>query len=158
MVINLFSWIIWAKLDPSTLSSGKILGLRTLDYPGTVLGFRTAQSSTGKTLIVMFARVVTRPPRFCSVTPLLKSLHWFPVQFKICTLTYKVIHKCQPVYIHNLLKPLNKTRNLRSSNHDQLVVPRVSRHARSTKWNGKRTLITGLIRICSAPELGTPRI
>ena len=76
------------------------------------------------------ARVVTRSPRFCSVTPLLKSLHWLPVQFrikhKICTLSYKVIHSCQPVYLHNLLKPLNITRNLRSSDDDQLVVPRVS--------------------------------
>ena len=76
------------------------------------------------------ARVVTRSPRFCCVTPLLKSLHWFPVQFrikyKICTLTYKVIHSCQPVYLHNLLKPLNRTRNFRSSDDDQLVVSRVS--------------------------------
>ena len=78
------------------------------------------------------ARVVTLSPRFRSVTPLLKSLHWLPVQFtikhKICTITYKVIHSCQPVglYLHNLLKPLNKTRNLRSSDDDQLVVPRVS--------------------------------
>ena len=78
------------------------------------------------------ARVVTRSPRFCSVTPLLKSLHWFPVQFrikyKICTLTFKVIHRptCQPVYLHNLLKPSNRTRYLRSSDDDQLVVPRVS--------------------------------
>ena len=41
--------------------------------------------------------------------------YWLPVQFrikhKICTLTYKVIHSCQPVYLHNLLKPLNRTRN-----------------------------------------------
>ena len=76
------------------------------------------------------ARVVTRSPRFCSVTPLVKSLHWLPVQFrikhKICTLTYKVIHSCQPVYLHNLLKPLNRSRNLRSSDDDQLVFPRVS--------------------------------
>ena len=75
-------------------------------------------------------RVVTRSPRFCSVTPLLKSLHWLPVQFgikyKICTLTYKVIHSCQAVYLHNLLKPLNRTCNLRSSGDDQLVAPRVS--------------------------------
>ena len=74
------------------------------------------------------ARVVTLSPRFRGVTPLLKSLHWLPVQFtikhKICT----IIHSCQPVglYLHNLLKPLNKTRNLRSSDDDQLVVPRVS--------------------------------
>ena len=76
------------------------------------------------------ARLVTRSPRFCSVTPLLKSLHWrhaqFRIKYKICTLTYKVRHKCQPVYLHNLLKPLNRTRNLRSSDHDQQVVPRVS--------------------------------
>ena len=32
----------------------------------------------------------------------------------------------QGIYLHNLLKPLNKTRNLRSSDDDQLVVPRVS--------------------------------
>ena len=71
------------------------------------------------------ARVVTRSPRFCSVTPLLKSLDWLPVQFrikhKICTLTYKVIHSCQPLH-----KPLHRTRNLRSSYDDQLVVPRMS--------------------------------
>ena len=30
------------------------------------------------------------------------------------------------MYLHNLLKPLNKTLNLRSSHDDQLVVPRVS--------------------------------
>ena len=38
----------------------------------------------------------------------------------------KVIHSCQPAYLHNLLKPLNRTRNLRSSYDDQLVVPRVT--------------------------------
>ena len=42
---------------------------------------------------------------------------------RIALLTYKVIQSCQPVY---LLKPLNRTRNLRSSDDDQLVVPRVS--------------------------------
>ena len=76
------------------------------------------------------ARVVTHSRQFSSVRPLLKSLHWLPVQFrikhKICTLTYKVIHSYQPVYLHNLLKPSNRTRNLRSSDDDQLVVPRVS--------------------------------
>ena len=160
------------------------------------------------------ARVVTRSPRFCNVTPLLKSLHWLPVQYrikcKICTLTYKVIHTFQPVYLHNLLKPLKNTRNLRSSDDNQLVVPEwvlrwvkglfrlrppssgiasllrikhinihshfgkkwklyisakifhpkssVSWHAESINWNGKRTMITSLIRICSASELGKPRI
>ena len=86
------------------------------------------------------ARVVTRSSRLCSVIPLLNSLHWLPVQFrikyKICTLTFKVIHSCQPVYLHNLLKPLNRTRNLRYSDDDQLVVPRVS-----SRW------VKGLFRL-----------
>ena len=42
---------------------------------------------------------------------LLKSPHLLPVQFrikyKICTLTYKIMHKCQPVYLHNHDNPFN---------------------------------------------------
>ena len=81
---------------------------------------------------ILNREIVSRSPRFYRVTPLLKSLLWLPVQFRIkhrislCTLTYKVIHSCQPVHLHNLLKPLNITRNLRSSDDDQLVVPIVS--------------------------------
>ena len=75
-------------------------------------------------------RVLNRSPRFCSVKPLLKSLLWlsvlFGIKFKIFTLTNKVIHECQPVYLHNLLDSLTRTRNLRSSDDGQLVVPSVS--------------------------------
>ena len=41
------------------------------------------------------ARVVTKSPRFCHITPLLKSLHWLPVRyrmkFKLCFLTYQAL-------------------------------------------------------------------
>ena len=103
-----------------------------LDYCNSIL-YNIPNHEINKVQSVQncLARVVTRSPRLPSVTPLLKSLHWLPVQFrikhKICTLTYKVIHSCQPVYLHNLLKPLNRTRNLHSSDDDQLVVPRVQR-------------------------------
>ena len=105
-----------------------------LDYCNSILyNIRNREINKVQSVQNCLARVVTRSPRFCSVTPLLKSLHWLPVQFrikyKICTLKYKVIHSCQPVYLHNLLivlKPLNRTRNLRSSDDDQLVVPRMS--------------------------------
>ena len=102
-----------------------------LDYCNSIL-YNIPNREINKVQSVQncLARVVTRSPRFCSATPLLKCLHWLPVQFgikhKICTLSYKVIHSCQPVYLHNLLKPLNRTRNLCSSDDDQLVVPRVS--------------------------------
>ena len=102
-----------------------------LDYCNSIL-YNIPNREINKVQSVQncLARVVTRSPRFCSVTPLLKSLHGLPVQFrikyKLCTLTYKVIHSGKPVYLHNLLKPLNRTRNLRSSDDDQLVAPRVS--------------------------------
>ena len=74
-------------------------------------------------------RVVTKSPRFCHITPLLKSLHWLPVlyriKFKLCSLTYQALNSVQPVYIRNMLQPSRKVRTLCSSDLDQLNVPRV---------------------------------
>ena len=76
------------------------------------------------------ARVVTKSPRFCHITPLLKSLHWLPVRyrikFKLCSLTYQALPNGQPVYIRNMLQPLRKVRTLRSGDLDQLNVSRVT--------------------------------
>ena len=72
------------------------------------------------------ARVVTRSPRFSLSAPLLKSLHWLPVRyrivFKICTITYPALSPKQPAYLHSLLTP---ARQLRSSNNNLLFVPSV---------------------------------
>ena len=42
------------------------------------------------------ARLVTRTPRFCHVTPLFFHLHWLPInyriKFKILLLTFKCLH------------------------------------------------------------------
>ena len=101
-----------------------------LDYCNSILyNIRNRELNKLQSVQNCLARVVTRSPQLCSVTPLLISLHWLPVQYrikyKISTLTYKVIHKCQPVYLHNLLKPLNRT-HIFCSSDDQLVVPRES--------------------------------
>ena len=46
---------------------------------------------------------------------------------KVCrSCYYHIVYIYHVVYLHNLLKPLNRTRNLRSSDDEQLVVPRVS--------------------------------
>ena len=75
------------------------------------------------------ARVVTKSPRFCHITPLIKSFHWLPVRyrikFKLCSLTYQALTSGQPVYIRNMLQTSRKVRKLRSSDLDQLNVPRV---------------------------------
>ena len=76
------------------------------------------------------ARVVTRSPRFTPSKPLLKSLHWLPVQyrimFKMCTITYQALSSKQPSYLHTLLTPIRKPIQLRSSTSDLLLVPKVN--------------------------------
>ena len=63
------------------------------------------------------ARVVTKSPPFTRSVPLLRSLHWLPVNFrvdfKICLLTYKTLSEKHPVYLHSLLATPLPSRSLR---------------------------------------------
>ena len=82
------------------------------------------------------ARVVLRAHRFSPSLPLLKQLHWLPVnyriQFKLSTLTYRALAIHQPPYLGSLLHFSNIPRQLRASTSQQLSIPR-------TKLNlGKR--------------------
>ena len=75
------------------------------------------------------ARIVTKSPPFTRSVPLLRSLHWLPVKFrilfKISLLTYKTIHERQPVYIHSMLAVSLPSHSPRSSKGISLSVPRV---------------------------------
>lgn len=101
-----------------------------LDYCNSIY-FNIADREISKLQRVQnsLARVVTRSPRFCHITPLLKSLHWLPVQyrirFKICVLTYQSLCNNQPTYIRQMLKASPINRKLRSNDLDQLHIPRV---------------------------------
>ena len=74
------------------------------------------------------ARLVTKSPFTCSL-PLLRSLYWLPVRFrilfKINLLTYKTLREKHPVYIHSMLAALLPSHSLRSNNDNSLSVPRV---------------------------------
>ena len=59
--------------------------------------------------------------KFCHITPLLHSLHWLPIKyridFKILLLTFKSLHQQGPVYLRELLKVKDcGSYNLRSNN------------------------------------------
>ena len=75
------------------------------------------------------ARVVTKSPPFTRSVPLLRSLHWLPVKyrvhFKICLLTYKVLHDKQPVYLRSLIAISLPSRSLRSNRGITLSIPRI---------------------------------
>ena len=92
-------------------------------------------------------KVVTKSPRFSHLVPLLKSLHWLPIRhhiiFKICTITYQALSSRQPAYLHSLLTPARKARQLRSSTSHLFFIPRIKTNigtrafliAAPTLWN-----------------------
>jgi len=53
------------------------------------------------------ARFIFQESRYCHITPLLKSLHWLPVRyrivFKILLITFKAVHGLAPTYISELV-------------------------------------------------------
>ncbi len=73
------------------------------------------------------ARILTRTRMRDHITPVLESLQWLPVSFrvdfKILMLTYKALHGLAPQYLSELLIPYTPTRDLRSSETGLLTVP-----------------------------------
>ncbi len=106
-----------------------------LDYCNALLGGCPA-SSINKLQVVQnaAARVLTRSRKYDHITPILQSLHWLPIKFrisyKILLLAYKALNGLAPAYLTSLLSRYNPSRSLRSQNSGLLVVPRI---AKSTK-------------------------
>ncbi len=106
-----------------------------LDYCNALLGGCPA-SSINKLQVVQnaAARVLTRSRKYDHITPILQSLHWLPIKYrisyKILLLTYKALNGLAPAYLTSLLSHYNPSRSLRSQNSGLLVVPRI---AKSTK-------------------------
>ena len=65
------------------------------------------------------ARIVTNSSKYTRITPILKKLHWLPVQFrsefKLATLVYKFIHTGFPKYFAPYLSTYHTTYNTRHS-------------------------------------------
>ena len=77
------------------------------------------------------ARILTKTRKSEHITPVLASLHWLPVQyridFKILLLTYKALNGLAPSYLQELLTPYLPNRTLRSQDAGLLVIPRVNK-------------------------------
>ena len=74
------------------------------------------------------ARIVTKTPRQCHITPILRDLHWLPVdsriKYKILVHTFQALHGSSPVYLSDTLHRYEPARMLRSQNSLQLNIPR----------------------------------
>ena len=73
------------------------------------------------------ARLITRTKPEEHITPVLKSLHWLPVQdrikFKIACLVYQCIHLSAPAYLKDLVEIYVPARELRSGSKQLVSVP-----------------------------------
>ena len=70
------------------------------------------------------AKLILSKKKYDSVQPLLKKLHWLPVeyriQYKINLLTFKCVHDLAPSYLIDLLEPYVPERSLRSCDQNLL--------------------------------------
>uniref|UniRef100_A0A8D0BC31 Reverse transcriptase domain-containing protein n=1 Tax=Salvator merianae TaxID=96440 RepID=A0A8D0BC31_SALMN len=73
------------------------------------------------------ARAISGLPRYASVSPTLRELHWLPVslrtQFKVLVVTYKALHGLGPGYLRDRLLPHVSQRPVRSHRVGLLQVP-----------------------------------
>ena len=128
-----------------------------LDYCNALLA-GCPVSSINKLQLVQnaAARVLTRSRKYDHITPILSSLHWLPIKFrinyKVLLLTYKALNGLAPVYLTDLLSPYNPSRSLRSLNSRLLVIPRISRstkggrafsHLAPKLWNSLPDIVRG---------------
>ena len=116
-------------LDRAKLLSTALVSSR-LDYCNSLLyGIADIDLTKLQRVQNQLARLVTKSPPFTCSFPLLRSLHWLPVRFrilfKINLLTYKTLREKQPVYLHSMLAASIPSRSMRSNNDNSLSVPRV---------------------------------
>jgi len=97
------------------------------------------------------ARIVTLSRKSCSITPILKQLHWLPISqriiFKLMLIVHKALNGKAPHYISELLQVYTPSRNLRSSSMLLLIEPK-SRHS----W-GDRSFSSAAPRIWNSLPL-----
>ncbi len=73
--------------------------------------------------------LLTRTRTYEHITPVLRSLHWLPVtfriDFKVLLLVYKSLNGLGPKYMSDMLTEYKPNRPLRSLGSSQLEIPRV---------------------------------
>ena len=106
-----------------------------------------------------------KSPPFTRSLPLLRSLHWLAVRFRILfktnLLTYKNLREKQPVYLHSMLAASLPSHSLRSNNDNSLSVPRVTiktsardfRSCTPSLWDNLLLSVRSTVSVATLKEL-----
>ena len=119
-----------------------------LDYANSVL-YGTTDLNIAKLQRAQnaLARVVTYTRRTEHIRPVLKSLHWLPInyriEYKLATLAFKIRSTGSPAYLQSAVSDYVPSRQLRSSSMVLLaetptrtvIARRAFSHAAPTVWN-----------------------
>ena len=128
------TWDLWHFRRHLDLDSANLLATALVsshfDYGDSLLyGIADIDHTRLQHVQNQLACLVTRSPPFTHSLPLLCSLQWLPVRFrilfKINLLTYNTTHEKQPVYLHSMLATSLPSRSLRSNNDNSVSVHRV---------------------------------
>jgi len=106
------------------------LVMSRLDYCNCVLtGAPKSQIARLQRIQNTAARIVAKCPKSDHITPVLKDLHWLPIQqrvtYKTLCLAYQCIAGTAPGYLCDLLQLYSPTRSLRSASQVLLNIPTV---------------------------------
>uniref|UniRef100_A0A674EDB2 Reverse transcriptase domain-containing protein n=1 Tax=Salmo trutta TaxID=8032 RepID=A0A674EDB2_SALTR len=109
------------------------LVISRLDYCNSLLaGLPACAIKPLKLIQNAAARLVFNLPKISHVTPLLRSLHWLPVEARICyktmVLAYGAVRGTAPPYLQALIRPYTQTRALRSSTSGLLAPLPLRKH------------------------------
>ena len=115
-------------LDSAKLLTNAVVSSR-FDYSNSLLsGIAETDLTKLQRVSNHLACVFTKSPPFTRSVPLLRSLYWLPVNyrvhFKICCVTYTALHEKHPVYLRSLIATSLPSRSLRSNRVITLSIPR----------------------------------
>ncbi len=109
-----------------------------LDYcNGLYIGISQASLSRLQRVQNAAARLLTGTRKQEHISPVLASLHWLPVHFrinfKVLFFVFKSLNGVAPKYLSDLIKPYAPLRALRSADHLLLAVPRAKLKSRGDR-------------------------
>ena len=98
------------------------------------------------------ARLLTNSRKYDHITPILASLHWLPVHFrihfKVILFVFKALNGLAPLYLAELIQPYIPNRSLRSADQQLLAVPRAR-----LKGRGERAFAVAAPKLWNALPL-----